>query len=227
MDIENLGERTVGQFLSLGLLRNLDDVYHLDFERIRQIEGFGEISVQNLRNGIEASKQRPLSSLLVGLGIRHLGSTGSRVLARAVPDMDHLMQASEADIAAVEGVGSVIAASVQQFLAQPANQQMLERMRAAGVNFQGEPPSTFEQTLTGMSIVVTGTLEGFSCEGAEEAIKQRGGKAPGSVSKKTTAVVLGEAPGAAKLAKARDLGIPILDEGAFARLLETGLLPQA
>jgi DNA ligase (NAD+) len=226
MDIENLGERTVRLFMTLGLLTNLSDIYYLDYDRIRQIEGFGEISVTNLRNGIEASKQRPLANLLTGLGIRHLGSTGSRVLGRAFRHLDDLLAASEEQIAAVEGVGTVIARSVAQFFAQPGNREIIERFRAAGVNLEGAAAPTLEQTLAGMSIVVTGTLEGFSREGAEEAIKERGGKAPGSVSKKTTAVVLGDAPGAAKLAKARELGVPILDEAGFVTLLETGQLPQ-
>lgn len=225
MDIENLGERTVRLFMTLGLLTNLSDIYYLDYERIRQIEGFGEISVTNLRNGIEASKQRPLSNLLTGLGIRHLGATGSRVLGRAFRHLDDLLAASEEDIAAVEGVGAVIATSVAQFFAQPGNREIIERFREAGVNFEGAAAPTMEQTLAGMSIVVTGTLEGFSREGAEEAIKERGGKAPGSVSKKTTAVVLGDAPGAAKITKARELGVPILDEAGFVTLLETGILP--
>lgn len=227
MDIENLGERTVRLFMSLGLLTNLSDIYTLDYERIQELEGFGEISVRNLRNGIEASKQRPLGNLLTGLGIRHLGVTGARVLARAFGHLDALMNASAEQIAAVEGVGTVIAESVAQFFSQAPNREMIEKFRAAGVNFEGPAAPTKEQTLAGMSIVVTGTLEGFSREGAEEAIKERGGKAPGSVSKKTTAVVLGEAPGAAKITKARELGVPVLNEEQFVELLETGSLPSA
>jgi DNA ligase (NAD+) len=225
MDIGNLGEQTVKLFLELGLIHNLGDIYHLNWERIRQIEGFGEVSVQNLRNSIEESKQRPLNHLLVGLGIRHLGTTGSRVLARAFGHLDKLMAASAEEIAATEGVGGVIAESVAQFLSEEPNRAVLERLREAGVNFAGPPASTLEQTLAGKAVVVTGTLESFSREGAEEAVKARGGKTPGSVSKKTTAVVLGDAPGAAKITRARDLGIPILDESAFQALLETGELP--
>lgn len=225
MDIENLGERTVQLFLQQKLLSNISDIYHLDYDKIRAIEGFGEISVTNLRTGVEASKTRPLANLLFGLGIRHLGSTGSRVLAKSMGHLDAILAASEAEIAAVEGVGGVIAASVRHYLDQESNREVIERLRAAGVNFAGPVGEVREQTLVGLSIVVTGTLEEFSREGAEEAIKERGGKAPGSVSKKTTAVVLGDAPGAAKLAKATELGIPILDEAGFRVLLETGKLP--
>lgn len=225
MDIENLGERTVRLFMRHGLLTDLGDVYELDWERIGQLEGFGKTSVANLQRALEASKQRPLANLLIGLGIRHLGTTSSRVLATAMGHMDRLLEASQEEIAALEGIGGVIAESVFDFLSQPSNRRLLERLRTAGVNFKGLEASTLPQTLTGMSIIVTGTLEGFSREGAEEAIKSRGGKSPGSVSKKTTALVLGDAPGAAKISKARQLGIPVLDEAAFERLLETGELP--
>lgn len=225
MDIEFLGERTVQLFMSLGLLTNLGDIYHLDYDRILALEGFGQVSVDNLRKAIEASKTRPLANVLIGLGIRHLGSTGSRTLARAFPHIDTLMLASAAEIAAVEGVGSVIAESVYHFLSQLENQQLIQRLKDAGLTMKGPDGPTHEQTLVGMAIVVTGTLEGFSREGAEEAIKARGGKSPGSVSKKTTAVVLGDAPGAAKQKKAVELGIPILDEAGFVQLLETGQLP--
>jgi len=225
MDIESLGERTVQLFMSLGLLKDLGDIYNLDFERIRQVEGFGDQSVSNLRNAIEVSKQRPLANLLSGLGIRHLGATGARLLAQGFGHLDALMQAQESDIANLEGIGGVIANSVYRFFQDPRNRALVERFREAGLNFQGPERSTAPQTLVGMSVVVTGTLEGFSREGAEEAIKERGGKSPGSVSKKTHAVVVGDAPGAAKLNKARELGIPILNEEQFLQLLETGSIP--
>ena len=227
MDIENLGERTVQLFMGLQLLKDIGDIYTLDYERIKTIEGFGEISINNLRNGIEASKGRPLSSLLTGLGIRHLGATGARVLAKGMHHLDNILKASAEEIAAVEGIGTVIAQSVHEFFQQEDNRELIERLRASGLNFEGPKASTLQQTLSGMSIVVTGTLEGFSREGAEEAIKERGGKSPGSVSKKTNAVVLGDGPGAAKITKARELKIPILNEAQFAQLLETGVMPEA
>jgi DNA ligase (NAD+) len=225
MDIEGFGERRVGQFLELGLLRDLADIYALDYERIQALEGFGEISVRNLQQAIEASKERPLANLLVGLGIRHLGPTGSQALARAAGHLDTIIAAPEAELAAIEGVGGVIAASVREFFDDPVNLAIVEKLRAAGVNFVGPDAPDTPQTLAGRSIVVTGTLPGWSREAAEEAIKLRGGKAPGSVSKKTDFVVVGEAPGAAKLNKATELGIPILDEPAFEHLLETGEAP--
>ena len=225
MDIEGLGERTVQVFINEGLLEDVGDIYSLDFDRVRQLEGFGEISVSNLQRALEASKQRPLANLLFGLGIKHLGYTGSQVLARALGHLDRIMAATEEEIAAVEGIGPVIAGSVCEFFASERNRAVLDKLRAAGLNLEGPGAPDEPQTLAGTSIVVTGTLEGFSRDGAEDAIKARGGKAPGSVSKKTTAVVAGESPGAAKLTKAQELGIPILDEAGFRSLLETGELP--
>jgi DNA ligase (NAD+) len=212
----------------MGLLSDIADIYSLDFERIREIEGWGEISVRNLRQAIEASKSRPLANLLVGLNIRHLGSTGSQVLARAMGSLDRIMVAGEPELADVEGIGPTIAAAVTAFFAQPANREIIERLRQAGLNLVGPAAPDLPQLLVGRSVVVTGTLEGWSREDAEAAVKARGGKAPGSVSKKTDAVVVGDEPGAAKLAKARELRVPVLDEAGFAHLLSTGeIVPAA
>ena len=224
MDIEGLGERTISQFLDLGLLADVGDIYSLDYDRIRQIEGYGDVSVAKLRAAVEASKQRPLGNLLVALGIRHLGGTGSQVLARALGHLDRIMAASAEEIAAVEGIGPIIAESVAAFFADEGNRAVIDKLRAAGVNFEGPAAPDEPQTLAGMSVVVTGTLERWPREAAEEAIKARGGKAPGSVSKKTTAVVVGDSPGS-KRDQAVELGTPILDEAAFRDLLDTGELP--
>ena len=222
MDIEGLGEKTVAQFIELGLLADIADIYALDYDRIRQIEGWGDISVRNLAAAVEASKARPLANLLVGLNIRHVGSTGSQALARSLGSLDRIMSAGEEELAEVEGVGPTIAASVHSFFEKAPNRELIERLRRAGLNFAGPAATEVPQVLAGRSIVVTGTLEGWSREGAEEAIKTRGGKAPGSVSKKTDAVVVGAEPGAAKLTKARELGVPVLDEAGFSVLLATG-----
>ena len=228
MDIEGLGERTIGSFIELGLLSNVGEIYSLRerTSELRQLEGFGETSIRNVLEAIETSKNRPLGNLLFGLNIRHVGSTMGQVLAKAFGHMDRLASASAAEIAATEGVGNVIAESVAEWFSKPTNAILIETLRAYGLNFEGPAGPTEEQTLVGMSVVVTGSLVGFSRDGAEEAILARGGKSPGSVSKKTTAVVVGVEPGAAKLSKAADLGVPILDEAAFVKLLETGELPK-
>jgi DNA ligase (NAD+) len=222
MDIEGLGEKTVGQFIELSLLGDIADIYRLDYDRIRELEGWGEVSVANLRAAVEASKDRPLANLLVGLNVAHVGGTGSQVLARAFGSLDRIMAATEEELAEVEGIGPTIAASVHSFFANAPNRELIERLRAAGLNFAGPTALEAPQVLTGRSIVVTGTLAGWSRETAEDAIKARGGKAPGSVSKRTDAVVAGAEPGHAKLTKAEELNVPILDEAGFAHLLETG-----
>jgi DNA ligase (NAD+) len=227
LDIEGLGERTVQTFLEAGLIETVADVFELPnrVAQLQQLEGFGDISIQNLFAALETAKTRPLGNLLFGLNVRHVGATMGQVLAKAFGSMDKLAAATAEEIAAVDGVGSIIAASVAAWFALPANTETIDRLRAYGLNFNGPAAPTIKQNLVGLSIVVTGSLAGFSRDGAEEAITSRGGKSPGSVSKKTTAVVVGNDPGAAKVTKAEELGVPILDEAAFVALLETGQLP--
>ena len=231
MDIEGFGEQRAQLFTHLDpetgtrLITDVGDIYTIDWDVIRGMEGFGEIAVRNLQNAIEASKTRPLANLLVGLNIRHLGGTMSEILAMGLGHLDAIMDASEEELVAVDGVGPIIARSVHEFFLSAANRAVVEKLRAAGLNFQGPERPDVPQTMEGMSVVVTGTLDGFTREEIEDAIKARGGKSPGSVSKKTTAVVLGRDPGQSKATKAVELGIPTIDEAAFVALLETGELP--
>ncbi|WP_436793088.1 NAD-dependent DNA ligase LigA [Actinospongicola halichondriae] len=230
MDIEGLGERSIAQFLDLGILTDIASIYEIDFDRILELEGYGQTSIDNLRDAIEASKDRTLANLLVGLNIRHLGPSASEALAEHFGHLDRIIEATTADdgvdqVAAIDGVGTKIAETVCAWFAQEPNRALLERLRAAGLNFEGPEKVDVPQTLEGRSVVVTGTLANFNRDEVEHAIKSRGGKAPGSVSKKTTAVVVGESPGASKLTKAEELGVPVLDEAAFEHLLETGELP--
>jgi DNA ligase (NAD+) len=222
MDIEGMGEKTVLTLTGRGMVSDVGDLYSLTYDDLIGLEGFADLSVRNLIEAIERSKSRPLPNLLVGLNIRHLGGAGAQVVARAFGHLDRIIDAPEDKLAAAAGVGPVIAKSVHEFFAHESNRDIVEKLRAAGVNFQGTQAPDVAQTLAGMSVVVTGTLETLSRERAEEAVKERGGKAPGSVSKKTDYVVVGEGPGAAKVNKANELGIPTLDEAAFVRLLETG-----
>ncbi len=225
MDIEGLGERTVYLLSDAELVRTSADLYRLEPEQLLGFEGFGEISVGKLLAAIEASKQQPLPRLLVALGIKHLGPAAASALARGFGNLRAIQAASEADLATLEGVGPIIAASVSRWFADERNRELIDALHAAGVEFGKVEVSRLPQNLTGKAIVVTGTLAGFSRDGAEEAIVGRGGKSPGSVSKKTFAVVLGESPGASKLTKAEALGVPILDEAGFVELLSTGELP--
>ena len=229
IDIEHLGEQRVGLFIDLGFIADVSDIYALDYDRIRELEGFGELSVANLAAAIEASKQQSLARLLVGLNIRHLGDTTSELLADAFGNLDQIMAASVEKLAEVDGIGPIMAESVREFFQSEANREIVEKLRAAGLNFSQDTgkaeAEALTQTLDGMAIVVTGGLEGYTRDGVGAAIKARGGKSPGSVSSKTTALVVGENPGASKLDKAEKLGVPVLDAAQFQRLIETGELP--
>jgi DNA ligase (NAD+) len=258
MDIEGLGEKRVVQLVEMGLLSDPADIYTLAAEPLVEAERLGRQSVDNLLGAIEESKRRPLSRLLVALGVLHLGPAGARALARGFGNLDDLIAAPVEGLAAVDGVGTVIADSIVQFFASPANRQVVEKLRVGGVNLiepgvtgrtgssparpgvdhggtGGERPGSedpggggsggAEQVLAGRSLVVTGTVAGYTREEAEEAILMRGGKSPGSVSARTWAVVVGAEPGAAKLRKAEELGIPVIDGERFEEILRSGELP--
>ncbi|MEM9652889.1 MAG: NAD-dependent DNA ligase LigA [Actinomycetota bacterium] len=225
MDIEGMGESRVALFIERGFIADVGDIYAIDWEEVAKLEGFGQTSIDNLQAAIGASKDRPLANLLVGLGIRHLGPAGAEVLAASFGHLDAIAAANAEEMAAVDGVGPTIAASVAQYFDTPETGELVEKFRSAGVNLEGPEVADVPQVLEGLSIVVSGTLDGFSRDGAADAIKSRGGKNPGSVSKKTTALVVGADPGASKLTKAESLGVPVLDEAAFVALLETGALP--
>jgi DNA ligase (NAD+) len=225
MDIEGLGERTVFQLSDASLVADPGDVYALTVEQLVQLEGFGRVSAEKLIAAIDESKHRPLPRLLTALGAKGLGPSASEAISTAFGTLDAIAEASEADLATTEGVGPVIATSIVRWFANPANRVIIEKLRAAGVEFGRVEVSRLPQVLAGKAVVVTGALEGFSREDAEAAIKGRGGKCPGSVSKRTFAVVVGAEPGASKLSKAEELGVPVLDEAGFEQLLDTGELP--
>ena len=250
MDIEGLGEERVTQLIEAGMVADPADLYLLEPERLAALERMGAVSSKNLVGAIAASKSRPLSRLLVALGIRHVGPTGARALARAFGTLDALQRAGAEELGAVEGVGTVIADSVAEFFSNPKNVTVVDRLVALGLRTDepgapgmsagAKPPGAaaapgggstagaepeIPQTLAGKSVVVTGTLEGYSREEAEAAIISRGGKSPGTVSKRTFAVVVGESPGVAKTQKAEELGIPVVDGARFDELLDSGEVP--
>jgi DNA ligase (NAD+) len=163
--------------------------------------------------------------VLTSLGCKGLGPSASEGIARRFGTLDAVMAATEDELATTDGVGPIIAASIVRWFSREGNVAMVEKLRAAGVEFGRVDVSVLPPVLAGKAVVVTGTLEGFNREEAEAAIKDRGGKSPGSVSAKTFAVVVGAEPGASKLTKAEALGVPVLDEAGFRHLLDTGELP--
>ena len=222
MAIDGLGEAVAVQLTERGFVHTVADLYSLTKEQLLQLDKFKDKSAQNLLDAIEASKQNNLDKLVFGLGIRNIGDKAAAQLAEHFGAMQALAAANGEEISAIDGIGAVMAQSVTEFFARSGTADLLARLQAAGVNMEwhGEKKGT---ALAGMTLVVTGTLPHLSRQEAEALIVQNGGKASGSVSKKTAYVVAGEAAGS-KLTKAQTLGIPILDEAGLYRLI--GQQPQ-
>ena len=219
-----MGYKTIDLLLREGLIDDPADIFLLKPEQLLGFEGWGEVSVGNLMKGIEAARHRPLQRLLVALGIRHVGATVARLLARRFRSLGRLMEATPSDLAGVEGLGQVIANSVRAWSIDPDNIALVQKLEQAGVSMADEETETdsSSDSLAGMILVVTGTLESMSREQAEAEITRRGAKAISSVSKKTVALVVGDSPGQSKVQKANDLGVPVIDEKRFLRLLAEG-----
>ena len=222
MDIEGLGYKTVDLLLSEGLIRDPADVFTLQSDDLLGREGWGETSVSNLLSAIEAAKDREVGRLLTGLGIDHVGGTVARVLARRFGSIEALAAASDEDIIQIEGIGPEIAGSVAGWFDDPDNIMLIDKFRASGVRME-DPVDESERgdLLDGVTVVITGSLDGFSRSEAKAAVEALGGKVTGSVSGKTSALIVGASPGS-KQTKAEDLGVPVLDEAAFLRLLDHG-----
>ena len=226
MDIEGLGEKTVFALSDKNFVADIGDLYTLTIEKLLQLDGFAELSATNLLTAINNSKTRPLAKLLVGLGIKNLGPAASESLARRFGSLDAIIAAKSEQLSEIDGLGEVIANSITRWFKDKSHQAIIKKFRTAGVEFGNVVVSTSPQNLVGKAVVVTGTVEGFSREGAQEAITSRGGKSPGSVSAKTFALVVGSEPGVSKLTKAEQLNVPIINSADFLKLLETGELPR-
>jgi DNA ligase (NAD+) len=226
LDIEGLGEQRVAQLLAAGLIGDVADLFTLRVEDLSVLEGFGELSATSLVRAIDAAKVAPLSRVLVALGVRHVGPVAARVLARHFRTYAALESAPLEELEALDGVGPIIAQAVYQYCRDDENRVRMARLAAVGftLNEPGEDVSA-EATLAGKAVVVTGAVPGYTRDEAEAAIIARGGTSPGSVSKKTYCVVVGEAPGASKLTKAEELGIPQVSAEKFDLLLAKGVIP--
>ena len=224
MDIEHMGYRTIDLLLDKGYISDPADIFTFDIDQLLDEEGWGEISVDNLKGAVEAASDRPVARLLTALGIRHVGGTVARTLARHFGGVPALMAASEEQISDIEGIGPVIAAEVRAWSTDPVNRELVEKLGAAGVRLLDDvEDDVVSDLLAGETFVVSGTVPGFTREEAQVAIESRGGRATSSVSGKTTALVVGESPGASKSRKAEELGIPIIDGDTFRRILAEGV----
>jgi len=218
MDIRGLGYERVKQLLDAGLIADVADLYTLTEAQLVPLEGFAERSASQLVKAIAASKERPLSTLLFALGVRHVGAGAAELLARRFGTMDALLAASEEQIGAARGIGPAIAAAVAAFFKEARNRKLVGRLKDAGLRMD-EPVKVSEGgVFDGQTFVLTGTLPKLSRSEATRLIEQAGGAVTGSVSKKTTAIVAGDEPGS-KLEKAKTLGIPVWDEGELLRRL--------
>ena len=226
MDIEGLGEKLANRFVDLGMICDLGDIYSLDWESITQLEGLGEVSVNNLRAAVESSKQRPLERLIFALGIPFVGERSSRFLADRFHSLDNLIAAEADTIDSVPGIGSVQAQSVHDFLHKAENLTVIDKLRAAGVRMvdddAGDGPAS--GPLAGKTVVLTGRLVNMTRTEAEAALRRSGANVAGSVSKKTTAVFAGDDAGS-KADRARELGVPVLGEEQLLAILRGAPLP--
>jgi DNA ligase (NAD+) len=218
MDIERLGASLIEQLVDGGLVEGFADLYRLQKEDLAALDRMADKSAQNVLDGIEASKRRPLWRFLAALGIRHVGGQSAQILAEHFGSLEALRNASLEELEAIDQIGPVMAESIHAYFREPRHRAIIDDLVAAGVRPQAEAAKPRTGVLAGKTVVVTGSLEHFTRQQAEQAIKEAGGKASGSVSKKTDFVLAGAEPGS-KLDKARELGVTVIDERQFMKML--------
>ena len=218
MDIEGLGSAIVDALIEKNLIKSPADIYYLTLEEMASLWQKGDVAAKKLLAAIEQSKQQDLSRLIYALGIRQVGAKTAKVLASHFGSLDALSAATAEELTQVEDVGAITAEFISQWFAQPQSQHLIQRLRDAGVNFESKRVIT-DTRFAGLTFVLTGALSKFTREEATQKIELFGGKAAGSVSKKTSYVVVGENAGS-KERKARELGIPILSEDDFLSMIQ-------
>jgi DNA ligase (NAD+) len=216
MDVRGLSYARIEQLIAASLVHDVGDLYALTVEQLNALERFAEVSARNLVDAIAASKAQPLSRLLFGLGIRHVGQTAAQLLARHFGTMDALRRATADDILALRGIGETIAVAVVAYFEDPSARALVDKLGAAGLNFTEPVAVAAGGAFKGMTFVVTGTLPTLSRAQATELIESQGGRVTSGVSKATTSVVVGADAGS-KLDKARQLGVETIDEAELLR----------
>ena len=222
MNIDGLGEKIVDQLVNAGMVKDVADLYTLKLEPLAELERSGEKSAQNLLDEIEASKKAGLARLVYALGMRFVGERTGQLLAEHFSDLDAIAHATEEQLTEVGEVGPKVAASIAEFFSEKANQELIAKLRKAGLKLTGEKKKLAEDRLHGRTFVFTGSLEKISREQGAEIVTKYGGKNVGSVSKNTDYVVVGSDPGS-KFEKAKELGVTILDEAGFEKLIASGV----
>ena len=219
MDIDGLGENLVEQFIEKGLIENIAYIYALTFEDIASLKKNGTKFANNLINAIHDSKERPFYKLITALGIRHIGTKSAKTIAKHFKTIENLMNAEVEEIAELEDVGQIMAESIYQFFKQDQTIDLIEKLRDAGVNMKEEQNESEDARFEGLTFVLTGSLENYTREEAGEIIERFGGKVSSSVSKKTSYVLEGEEAGS-KLTKAQSLGVKIITENEFEKMIK-------
>lgn len=220
LDIEGLGDKLVDQLVEAGTVRTVADLYRLGLSGLMALERMAEKSAGNVLDAVEKSKHTTLARFLFGLGIRHVGEATAKELARHFGSLDAIMGAGEAELAEVSDIGPVVARSIRTFFDQPHNREVVEQLRACGVRWdESQPTERVPRPLAGKTVVLTGALPTLSRDQAKDLLEAAGAKVAGSVSRKTSYVIAGADAGS-KLDKARELGVPVLDEDGLRRLLK-------
>jgi DNA ligase (NAD+) len=226
MDIEGFGPNLADRFVDLGWVGDVSDIYRLDWEAVAGLEGLGQKSADNLKASVESSKEQPLWRLIHGLGIRHVGERTAHLISDRFGSLDSLLGATAEEIAAIPGIGNVVAADVHDFAQEQVNRDLVAKLKDVGLNVKESAAVEWsERPLSGLTLVLTGRLDTLTRPEAEEGLRKLGANVSGSVSKKTSAVIAGADAGS-KATKAESLGVPLLDEAALTELLE-GRLPDA
>lgn len=221
MDIEGLGPAVLEQLLGVGLIKNIGDIYELDYQKVRELERTGEKSVENLKGAIERSKGNDVARLIYAFGIRHIGSKAAALIAERFYDMESVLNAEKEDFEAIDGFGSVLALSAYEFFSLPETHTMIERLKNLGLNMKSLK-EVKDNRFAGLTFVLTGTLPTFSRSEATKLIESFGGKTSSSVSKKTSYVLAGDDAGS-KLEKANKLGVEVIDEEKFKTMINGGI----
>ena len=218
MNIDGLGENIIQQLLDKNLITNIADLYTLKLENIASLKKDGKKFAQNLIDAIEQSKDNSLDRLITALGIRHVGSKASKLLARKYKTIDKLMEAKFEDLSNINDIGPIVANSIQEFFKQEQTKDLIKKLKAVGVNTSMKEEENIDNRLEGKTFVLTGTLVEYTRQEATDLIEKMGGKTSSSVSKKTDYILAGEEAGS-KLTKAQDLGITILTEEEFKKMI--------
>ena len=220
MNIDGLGPEIINLLFQNGLIHNIADLYDLKTEDLKDLEGLGEKSAQNIIESIQNSKNQPFEKVLFALGIRHVGEIAAKLIAKHFKSIDRLMQASIEEITVIKGIGEKIAESIKTYFSNPKNIELISRLKQAGLQFEKQEEDNIVDKLQGKKFVISGTFEHFSRRDLKKNIEQNGGKNVSSISKNTDFLLAGDKPGPSKVSKAESLGVPIISEADYLKMIE-------